>query len=212
MNGVGRNEAIQVSEEQIIGVLKGQEAGAKRVDVCRRHDIAQSSIKWRAKRGGREASEAKQLKKLLAEAMLATAALQDLASKKMVTPGAKQEAVAHAREHHGLSERWACRLVGVSRRVVRNQTMSPDDALLQQYLRELVGEHRRFGYLFAREGLALNHKRLLRIYHEEGLKVRRCGGRKRALGTRAPMTPLEEPNRCSSLIACGSASYVWSTI
>jgi putative transposase len=43
------------------------------------------------------------------------------------------------------------------------------------------------GYLLAREGLAPNHKKLLRIYREEGLKVRRRGGRKWALGTRAPM-------------------------
>jgi putative transposase len=43
------------------------------------------------------------------------------------------------------------------------------------------------GYLLAREGLAPNHKKLLRIYREEGLKVRRRGGRKWTLGTRAPM-------------------------
>ena len=39
----------------------------------------------------------------------------------MVTPGAKREAVAHAREHHGLSERRACSLIGVSRRVIRRE-------------------------------------------------------------------------------------------
>jgi hypothetical protein len=38
------------------------------------------------------------------------------------------------------------------------------------------------------KGLVPNHKKLLLIYREEGLKVRRRGGRKRALGTRAPMT------------------------
>ena len=42
--------------------------------------------------------------------------------------------------------------------------------------------------MLAREGLAPNHKKLPRIYREEGLKVRRRGGRKRSLGTRAPMT------------------------
>jgi putative transposase len=110
----------------------------------------------------------------------------------MVTPGAKREAVAHAREHHGLSERRACSLVGVSRRVIRYQPTRVDDAPLRARLRELAAERRRFGYrrlgyLLAREGMTPNHKKLLRIYREENLRVRRRGGRKRALGTRSPM-------------------------
>ncbi len=69
---------------------------------------------------------------------------------------------------------------------------------------ELAAERRRFGYrrlgyLLAREGLRPNHKKLLRIYREEGLKVRRRGGRKRALGTRAPMMLPEGPNQRWSL-------------
>lgn len=69
--------------------------------------------------------------------------------------------------------------------------------------------YRRLGYLLAREGLAPNHKKLLRIYREEGLKVRRRGGRRRVLGTRAPMTLPEGPNQRWSLdfvsdsLACG---------
>src|SRR3546814_5648559 len=63
--------------------------------------------------------------------------------KKMVTPGAKREAVAHAREHHGLSERRACSLVGVSRRVIRYQPTRGDDAPLRARLRELAAERRR---------------------------------------------------------------------
>lgn len=127
------------------------------------------------------------LKKLLAEAMLDNAVLKDLASKKMVTPGAKREAVAHAREHQGLSERRACNLVGVSRRVIRYRPSRPDDDPRRQRLRELATErrqlgYRRLGYLLAREGITPNHKKLLRIYREEGLRVRRRRGRKRALG------------------------------
>lgn len=132
----------------------------------------------------------------------------------MVTPGAKREAVAHAREYYGLSERLACRLVGVSRRVVQYRSTRPDDTLLQQRLRDLARERRRFGYrrldyLMAREGLAPNHMKLLRIYREEGLKAHRRGGRKRALGTRTPMALPEGPNQRWSLdfvsdsLACG---------
>lgn len=56
------------------------------------------------------------LTNLLAEAMLDKVALKDLASREMVTPGAKREAIGHAREHHGLSERRGPNLDGVSRR------------------------------------------------------------------------------------------------
>ena len=59
-------------------------------------------------------------------------------------------------------------------------------------MRALARERRRFGYrrlliFLRREGFAINHKRLFRIYREEQLMVRKRGGRKRALGTRTPM-------------------------
>jgi putative transposase len=65
--------------------------------------------------------------------------------------------------------------------------------MVRQRLRELAAERRRFGYrrlgwLLAREGRRMNQKKLYRLYREEKLMVRRRGGRKRALGTRAPMT------------------------
>ncbi|WP_438363378.1 IS3 family transposase [Sandarakinorhabdus limnophila] len=213
------------SDEQIIAIVKEQEAGMATAEVCRRHGISSATFyKWKAKYGGLEVSEAKRLrsledenaklKRLLAEAMLDIAVLKDISGKKMVTPDAKRNAVAHAREKFGLSERRACSLIGVARRVVRYEPTRPDDAGLRLRLRELAGERRRFGYrrlgyLLAREGLVPNHKKLLRIYREEGLKVRRRGGRKRALGTRAPMTMPQGPNQRWSLdfvsdaFACG---------
>ncbi len=57
----------------------------------------------------------------------------------------------------------------------------------------------RLGCLLAREGMAVNHKKLLRIYREEGLAVRRRRGLKRALGTRAPMNLPQGPNQRWSL-------------
>jgi putative transposase len=53
--------------------------------------------------------------------------------------------------------------------------------------------------LRAREGFRLNHKRLFRIYREENLTIRRRGGRKRALGTRAPIASPLGPNQRWSL-------------
>jgi putative transposase len=88
--------------------------------------------------------------------------------------------------------------------VARYCSTRPDDGPLRQRLRELAAERRRFGYrclgyLLAREGIAPNHKKLLRIYREAGLRVRRRGGRKRALGTRAPMMIPQGPNQRWSL-------------
>src|SRR4029078_7026132 len=75
----------------------------------------------------------------------------------------------------------------------------PDDAELRERPRSLAHVRRRFGYrrlhvLLRREGFTVNHKRLFRLYREERLMVRRRGGRKRALGTRAPMLVPQWPN------------------
>ena len=80
------------SEEQIIGVVREQEAGARTEEVCRRHGISTTTFyKWKARYGGLEVSEARRLKtledenrrlkKLLAAAVLDVAALKDLLAK-----------------------------------------------------------------------------------------------------------------------------------
>jgi putative transposase len=88
--------------------------------------------------------------------------------------------------------------------MVRYQSIRPDDTGLRLRLRELAAERRRFGYrrlgyLLKREGLTPNHTKLFRLYSEEGLKVRRRGGRERALGTWAPMIVPQAPNQRWSL-------------
>ncbi len=107
-------------------------------------------------------------------------------------------------EQKGYSQRRACRLVGIEPKTYRYRSRRPEDRLLRQRLHELAAERRRFGYrrlliLLRREGIGVNHKRLFRIYREERLAVRRRGGRKRALGTRAPMTLPQAPNQRWSL-------------
>jgi putative transposase len=122
----------------------------------------------------------------------------------MVTPAQRREAVAHLEAAHGMSERRACRVVGVDRASVRYRARRPDDAELRARLKALAHERRRFGYrrlhiLLRREGRLVNRKRVQRLYQEERLMVRRRGGRKRALGVRAPMAPPDRPNACWSL-------------
>jgi putative transposase len=114
----------------------------------------------------------------------------------------------------GYSQRRACALVGIDPRVYRYRSTRGDDGPLRQRLRELSSERRRFGYrrlhiLLRREGWEVNWKKLYRIYREERLTVRRRGGRKRALGTRAPMAIPQGPNQRWSLdfvsdaLSCG---------
>ena len=122
----------------------------------------------------------------------------------MVTPAAEREAVAHLRSAFDMSERRACRTIDCVRMTVRYRSRRPSDDTLRQRLRALAHERRRFGYrrlhvLLRRAGLTVNHKRLFRLYREERLMVRRRGGRKRALGTRAPMLVPQQPNERWSL-------------
>jgi len=122
----------------------------------------------------------------------------------MVTPAVRREAVAQVRVAFEVSERRACSVLGVDRTSVRYRSRRPDDAPLRVRLRELAVHRRRFGYrrlhiLMIWEGLHMNHKKLRRLYREEGLQVRRRGGRKRALGTRAPMAIPQGPNQRWSL-------------
>ncbi len=72
------------TEEQIIGVLREHEAGAKTVDLARKHGVSEATLyNWKAKYGGMDVSEDKRLmKKLLAEQMLDAAALRELVAKK----------------------------------------------------------------------------------------------------------------------------------
>jgi putative transposase len=81
------------TEDQIIGILREQEAGATTADVCRKYGISSATFyKWKAKFGGMDVSDAKRLrsleeenarlKKLLADTMLDNAMLKEIASKK----------------------------------------------------------------------------------------------------------------------------------
>jgi putative transposase len=81
------------TEEQIIGVLREHEAGAKAADLARKHGVSEATLyNWKAKYGGMDVSDAKRLrqledengklKKLLADQMLETSALRELLGKK----------------------------------------------------------------------------------------------------------------------------------
>ena len=129
-------------------------------------------------------------------------------------PAAQRKAVEHVRQLFAISERRACFILAVDRTSMRYAHRRSDDGDLRSRLREIALERRRFGYrrlgiMLAREGIVMNHNKLLRLYREENLRVRRRRGRKRAMGTRAPMALPQAPNQRWSLdfvsdtLACG---------
>ena len=106
---------------------------------------------------------------------------------------------------HGLSERRACRLTKMHRSTYQHKRKADDgNSVLRARMLEIAHERRRFGYrrlgiMLKREGYVVNHKKLYRLYREEGLAVKRRKGRKRALGTRRPMLVPDRHNQRWSL-------------
>ena len=87
---------------------------------------------------------------------------------------------------------------------MRYKTTREDDASLRERMKAIARERRRFSYrrlhvLLRRKGFKVNHKRLFRLYREERPTVRRRGGRRRAIGTRAPMMIPMRPHERWSL-------------
>jgi putative transposase len=96
----------------------------------------------------------------------------------VVTPAGRREVVGWLGEHYELSERHACGLVGVGRSTCRYVSRRPRATALQARLLHWAAERPRFGYrrlyiLLRREGWAVNHKRVYRLYRTAGLAVRR---------------------------------------
>ena len=103
-----------------------------------------------------------------------------------------------------MSQRRACRLIGMDVSSYRYRSRRPDDGPLRERLRTLAAVRRRFGYrrlgwLLEREGTKVNLKKVYRVYREEGLAVKRRRGRRRAIGARAPIVVPQALNQRWSL-------------
>jgi putative transposase len=108
------------------------------------------------------------------------------------------------RQAQGLSERRACRLVGMARTSCRYERQRQGrEEKLKARLHTLAGERRRFGYrrltvLLRREGWTVNHKRVYRLYQEEGLQVRRRKRKRIGAVERQPLAiPVRQNERWS---------------
>lgn len=119
----------------------------------------------------------------------------------MTTVAARRAAVVEARSRFaGLSERRACRFVSAPLSSQRYRSVRRPDTPLREALREKAGRYVRWGLpmlliLLRRDGWADNHKRVERIYKEEGLKVRRRR-RKRVAVERQPLPVPSQVNEC----------------
>ena len=200
------------TEEQIIAVLREQEGGATTADVCRKHGISSATFyAWKAKYGGLEVSDAKRLrgledenaklKRLLADADARQRGPEAICSQKSGRrPPPREKLSRKSGASTGLSERRACLIVGADRSTVRYRSRRPDAPACVLRLRELAAERRRFGYrrpftsCCGARARGSDHNKTQRLYREEGLSVRRRRGRKRAVGSRAPILVEAKPN------------------
>ncbi|HFP8107935.1 TPA: IS3 family transposase, partial [Enterococcus faecium] len=188
----------------------GQDVAA----VCRELGVSeQTYYRWRNQYGGLKADDAKRLKelekqnatlkRLLAEAELEKAALKELAGGKLLSPDRRRAAVDHLKRKLRVSERMACRLVGLSRsayrRPLKGDTVADPDRALREWLRAWAKDHPRYGYRRAyhdarAEGWVVNHKKIQRLWRDEGLRVPQRRRRKRVGSSTVDAPTADAPN------------------
>jgi putative transposase len=121
-----------------------------------------------------------------------------------VKPAQKRAAVQFFRVGFRVSERRACRLAGVARSSYRYRSVAADQAALRLRLRDLAATQVRYGYrrlhiLLRREGWRVNHKRVYRLYREEGLGIRVKRRKKLTSAPRVLPPPATRPRERWSL-------------
>ena len=177
--------------------------------MCRELGVSEATYhRWRNQFGGLKAEDAKRLKDLERENCHAQEAVgrcragegraQGDRTGKLLSPERRRAAVHHLQRVLGVSERFACRVTGQHRATQRHQpastTPADPDAALRAWLRDYAKDHPRRGfrpaYHDARgEGWTVNHKKIQRLWREEGLRVPQRRRRKRVGTSTAPDTP-----------------------
>ncbi len=119
-------------------------------------------------------------------------------------PAQKRAVVAYFRTGFRVSERRACRVAAVPRSSCRYRSVAMDQAALRVRLRDLAAARVRYGYrrlhvLLQREGWRVNHKRVYRLYREEGLGIRVRRKKKRTCVPRVAPAPAQRPQERWSL-------------
>ena len=117
----------------------------------------------------------------------------------MVTPASRRTAAGVMITEFRRSQRHACSLAGLSRSTCRYRSIRPQEDELRARLRELAHQRPRFGYrrlgiFLRRDGIRLNHKKLLRLYRSEGLVLPRKRPKRRLWQRPKPLLPATRPN------------------
>ncbi|MGJ6127240.1 IS3 family transposase [Mycolicibacterium sp. Y3] len=169
---------------------------------------------WRRSYGGMDTDAAKELKelreqnarlkRLLAEAELVKDALREVAKGKILGPAAKRRAVDMLSTTLDMSERLACKAVGLARSTCRRlpqaQTPADPDAEMRAWLRSYATKHPCHGFRRAWAALRyderreVNKKKIHRLWREEGLQVKIRSPRKRAGVSSIPPIEADAPN------------------
>ncbi|WP_394133512.1 IS3 family transposase [Marinobacter nauticus] len=199
------------TEEQIAFALKQVELGTPVPEVCRKMGVSDATFyNWRKKYGGLGPSELKRLKqleeenhrlkKLVADLSLDKAMLQDVVGKKALRPPRKRQLVADLQARYGVSERQACAVLQFSRASCRYQSVARDSSALSMRIREITLTRLHYGYRrvhvqLQREGWRDNHKRVYRLYRDQGLSLRlKRPRRNKAAKNRQPLQQANHPN------------------
>ena len=177
---------------QIINGLRRAEVGLANgksmKEVIRDLGVSeQTYYRWRREYGGMKTSQAKRLKELEKENQRLKRAVADLtvdnmilkeASKgKLLSPERRRRCVVRVQQRLGVSERRACEVLGQARSTQRrSRKRGADEAALRADVVKVAGRFGRYGYrmvtgMLRAEGWVVNHKRVERIWREEGLKV-----------------------------------------
>ena len=122
----------------------------------------------------------------------------------MVRVASRREAARYLQQTYQVSERGAGHALGLGNSSLRYRTRRPAAEELRRRLRELAAERPRYGYqrlwaLLRREGWEVNHKRVYRLYAEEGLKLRKRRRRSRAQVERVPLSVPTQANERYSM-------------
>ncbi|WP_432422796.1 IS3 family transposase [Zobellia alginiliquefaciens] len=209
------------SESQIVFAIKQVETGTRIQEVCRKMGVSEATFyNWKKKYGGLGVSELRrlknleeensQLKKLVADLSLDKQILQDVLKKKVLRPSRKRGMVDNIRMEYNISIQRCCKLVLLHKSVFYYKAKGRrSDQLLRMRMNEIASVRVRYGFwrihiLLRREGFMDNHKRMYRVYCEEGLNLRsKRPKRNRSAAHRQP-----NQGNASSLNECWSMDFV----
>jgi putative transposase len=190
--------------EQIIRKLREADRllaeGREVPEVAKALEVSEATYhRWRAQYGGLKADDVRRLKELEGENARLKRIVADQGTPdpgpegagagNLVSPARRRRAVEHLQRVFGVSQRWACQLVGQHRSTQRHQPVEPDrDRALRQQLRAFSRAHPRWGYRRAHaqlvgQGWMVNRKAIQRLWREEGLRVPARRRKRQRLGT-----------------------------